>query len=137
MNVDSNVKRISVGVESEVLLEPGCMWEFLGSEKTKTVENKKVTVYDVRVRRPESVPKGIPTFGACIIAKRKSKKWISIIHPRYMDAPDRKIQIGVWAPSQSTTPKGGNHRKECPKYANPNKLLHKCVYCFFWECAWM
>ena len=75
VSVDSNVKRISVGVESEVLLEPGCLWEFLGSEKSKSVENKKVTVYDVRVRRPESVPKGVPTFGACLIAKKKSKKW--------------------------------------------------------------
>jgi hypothetical protein len=75
VSVDSGVKRISIGVESEVLLEPGCLWEFQGSEKSKSVENKKVTVYDIRVKRPESIPKGIPTFGACIIAKRKSKKW--------------------------------------------------------------
>ena len=52
---------------------PGCFWEFQGTEKSRSVENKKVIVYDVRVRRPESVPKGVPTFGACIIAKGKVK----------------------------------------------------------------
>ena len=57
------------------MLEPGCLWEFEGTQKTRSVENKKIEVYDVRVRRPESVPKGIPTFGACLIAKKKSKKW--------------------------------------------------------------
>lgn len=75
VKVDAGVKRISIGIESEVLLEPGCLWEFEGTQKTRSIENRRVEVYDVRVRRPESVPKGIPTFGACIIAKRKSKKW--------------------------------------------------------------
>ena len=75
VKVDSGVKRISIGIESEVLLEPGCLWEFQGTEKSRSIENKKRVVYDVRVRRPESVPKDIPTYGACIIAKRKSKKW--------------------------------------------------------------
>jgi hypothetical protein len=75
VKVDPGVKRIAIGIESEVLLEPGCLWEFQGTEKSRSVENKKVIVYDVRVKRPESVPMGIPTFGACIIAKRKSKKW--------------------------------------------------------------
>tara|TARA_B100000963_G_C22562366_1_gene641991 strand:+ start:616 stop:1338 length:723 start_codon:yes stop_codon:yes gene_type:complete len=75
VKVDPGVKRIAIGIESEVLLEPGCLWEFQETEKSRSVENKKVIVYDVRVRRPENVPKGVPTFGACIIAKRKSKKW--------------------------------------------------------------
>ena len=75
VKVDPSVKRISIGIESEVLLEPGCLWEFEGTEKIRSVENKKVQVYDVRVKRPESVPVGIPTYGACLIAKRKSKKW--------------------------------------------------------------
>ena len=75
VKVDSGVKRIAIGIESEVLLEPGCLWEFEGTQKTRSVENKKIEVYDVRVRRPKSVPKGIPTFGACLIAKKKSKKW--------------------------------------------------------------
>lgn len=75
VNVDPGVKRITIGIESEVLLEPGCLWEFQGTEKSRSIENKKVIVYDVRVRRPKSVPKGVPTFGACIIARRKSKKW--------------------------------------------------------------
>lgn len=75
VTVDSGVKRINIGIESEVLLEPGCLWEYQGTEKSRSVENKKVLVYDVRVRRPESVPERIPTFGACIIAKKKSKKW--------------------------------------------------------------
>jgi hypothetical protein len=75
VKVDPGVKRIAIGVESEVLLEPGCLWEFQETQKNRSIENKRVEVYDVRVRRPESVPKGVPTFGACIIAKRKSKKW--------------------------------------------------------------
>ena len=75
VTVDSGVKRINIGIESQILLEPGCLWDFQGTEKSRSVENKKVVVYDVRVRRPESVPGNIPTFGACIIAKKKSKKW--------------------------------------------------------------
>ena len=56
-----------------MLLEPGCLWEFEGTEKIRSVENKKVQVYDVRVKRPESVPVGIPTYGACLIAKGKAR----------------------------------------------------------------
>ena len=69
------MKRINIGIESEILLEPGCLWEFEDTKKLRNIEGEMVEVYDVRVRKPSSVSKGVPTFGACIIAKRKSKKW--------------------------------------------------------------
>ena len=42
VTVDSGVKRINIGIESEILLEPGCLWEFQGTEKSRSVDNKKV-----------------------------------------------------------------------------------------------
>jgi hypothetical protein len=64
--LDSDVKRLKMGGEREILIENGCYWEHTGRKTQRNVYGDDYDVLIVKIHSPKS-SFSYPTYGSCII----------------------------------------------------------------------
>lgn len=71
ITIDSNVKCVQVGVEGELLLEHGCLWEVKSHNFTTEVDGLKYKTIRVHIHPPNSSTKNNSKYPACSLLKSK------------------------------------------------------------------
>lgn len=71
--IDSDVKRLKMGGEKEILIENGCYWEYTGITKKQKVLGKEYNVFMIKIHSPSNDYQ-FPTLGEVLLGNEPSSK---------------------------------------------------------------